>query len=412
MEDNSEVQDSSEVQEPELEIKILEHDAVVGAIPITWCISRKRMAEFEGVLDRCRVVIITSPLTPGKMGSDKSEWRTAVPLKDMMAYVTFLRPGPSRIFVNIVDPWDLHRGDIDWVLSKKGSGFQSDLLTYHDQEMGRELLIHDHCSIGKHASMAHLDIDMPKECFAKPWPKWVMTWANMLWHEPAIDQCALRKRLIFAFTLQPLLILAVGLVVIIGLWLLRFLSALACTVVGCKGVNWNPVTHPFKDENETSDIWRDIKGSYLYFPRLPYSMSWGPAAVIPTVTLVTAIGYFFAIDLRLGIHLLLITLFGIVLMVAACVLFPVLVIATDWFLFDVLKLTWLNDMWLFRWMDWKDDRGDEREAWKKERERWEADLLVCRKFNFRRIQDLPSQKRTLRLRFKATKAKICRPYPV
>jgi hypothetical protein len=399
--------------EEDLEIKVLEHDAVIGAIPITWCISKEKMATLEHHIDRCRVLIITAPLEPGQLGSSKSEWRTVVPLKDMMAYVTFLRPGKSRIFVLLVDPRDFDRGDIDWWLSKKGRVYHSDLLSYHAQEVGERLSIHRHHSLNNESlAKAELDIEMPVECFAKLPPKWVRNWANMMFDAPAVDQCQFRKRLIFAFTVQPIILLVIGAVVGGGTWLHRLLLALGCTLVACKGVNWKPVLHPFTDSLDTVDVYRNIRGSYLYFPKLPYTMSWGPAAVIPTLLVFGLVVYLFAIDLRLGISIIVITLFGLSLLVAISVLFPLWVMFIDWVLFDLLRLVWINDHWLFRWMDWKGDREKERMAWKEERKRMEAALLLCHQAKFTRMQDLPRKKRTFKLHFKATKAKICRPFPV
>jgi hypothetical protein len=401
--------------EDDLEISVLEHDVVTGAIPITWCIGKELKEEIQDSVKDYSVLIITAPLTPNESGSSKTEWRTIVPLKDMMAYVTFLRPGSNRIFVTLVSKQRFDSSDREHFLMRRGEKWREDVLSYVNQAENGELIVHSESGVSQYSrAKAYCDIDMPKECFAKAPSKWLCKWVNLFWPEAPVDQCAFRKRALLAFSVQPPAVLVMGamiLAAVIGILAFRLLAALFLTLFACKGVDWTPIYRPFGHDVETVDVWTNVRGSHLYFPKLPFTMSY-VFVVIPFLLLSCSICYLFGIDLRYGFHMLLWFLGSAAIMLIFAVVFPLSVLALDWVLFDLLKLTWLNDHWLFRWMEYRENRTAEREAWQKLRARHEAALLACRMSNYKKVNDLPWRKRTLRLRFKGTKAKVCRPFPV
>lgn len=401
---------------PDFEISVLEHDVVTGAIPVTWCIGKELRDKIQDDIKDYFVAIITSPLNPGEFipENKRAEWRTIVPLKDMVAYLTFLRPGASRIFASLVHKNTLSLINRERFLMKSSDGgWQLDVLSYYHQDDEKELIVHPKTAMGLAQAQATCDIDMPKECFAKPPPAWLYSWGNLCFPSEPTDQCAFRRRLLFAFSAQiPLIILAVAVILVvgIGLWLFRLLAALFFTLFACRGIDWEPIYRPLADDVSTADIWINIKGSHLYFPKLPFSMSW-MFMVAPFLLVSCIICYLFGIDLRYNISMLLLLLGNIGIVLAFLVAVPLTVLAIDWLLFDLLKLTWLNDHWLFRWMEYREDRTEERAAWKKHKARQEAALLACQMSNYKKVGDLPRRKRTLRLRFTGTKAKVCRPFP-
>ena len=396
------------MDDDDLEIKLMDFDATSGAIPITWCLGKNLTEKIGDEIDKYLVFILTTPLTPNQRSDSRREWRTFCSLQDMMAYVTFLRPGASRIFAFIVHKTDAR--DIDrWMQKHHRWGFDDEVLTYYDQELGRDLVLRNDTRLVRWArAKASLDIDLPQECFADKPPQWLMDWATCLWPYIPEDQCAFRRRLIFAFTLQIPIVLCL----IAFFCTFRFLVALCLTLLGFRKVNWRPVIHPFDAQWDSEDIWRKTEGSFLCFPSLPYTMKWGLAALPLTLILSSSLTYLFAIDLRLQVSLTSIILYFLILLACISVVFPLWVLFVDWVLFDVFNLNWLNDHWLFRWMDYRTERKNEILAWKKERMRLEADLLLCSKSHYRRLMDLPRRKRTLKLLFKDTKSKVCKPFPM
>jgi hypothetical protein len=407
-EDDIPIPTHTETQEkkPPLELKVLEHSVDSGAIPVTWCVSKEYIKEIgeDALVDR-RVVLVSAPLRPGVLCKDNAEWRTVADVKDMMAYVTFLRSGSNRIFAFLTSRYN----DLDRVFQSSRSGegkWEHNILSYYNQKENDDLCPCDGSFLIQ-AQIATLDIDLPKECFAKPPPEWLSNIANWFWQYKPIDQCAFRRRVllsVFPFPIAPILALLS--------MVLRFIVAFGCTLVACRGVNWTPVIHP--TTWSIFSIFDDIKGSYLIFPKLPLTMRYGFVGVGPILFL-TGIAYLFGLDLWIGVHIYMLFLLGLLTLVVCTIGFTVLVVSIVWIMTKLWSIGFLQSISKAldrKLVEWRKQREAEDEAWAKQRALEEAELLECYAQNFRKMRDLPKRKRTLKLRFKGTKARVCRPFPV
>jgi hypothetical protein len=194
--------------------------------------------------------------------------------------------------------------------------------------------------------------------------------------------------------------------------IMRFVIAFFCTLVACRGVNWKPVFHPMAWS--TFDIWDNIDGTYLYFPKLPWTMRFGFVALGPIIFLMIPV-YLFALDLYFGIHILMMLAYAIATLIVFTIVFSLSIVIMTYTGSWLWKIGFLQAIGK-RIVEWDErrskERAKERLAWERERAREEADLLMCYKHNFRKMKDIPRRKRTLKLRFKGTKARVCRPFPV
>ena len=386
----------------ELEIKILDHSTDSGAIPISWCIDKKKMQWISRNhnLKNIKVYIISAPLTPNKRGNKNFEWRGVASLTDMIAFVTFYKPGPNRIFVSVLDRSREDKTWTDSFLSKN-----RECLAYGDQECNGELIPikynhYDDCSLVK---VATFDVDVPEECFAKLPPKWLQSWCDLLFPISKVkDQCAFRRRMIFAFTVQPIIVALLSTFIIFALllgWICQLIGALACLSVSCKNINWKPLFKPFNIFSSTfnqESVFKNINGyHFAIFDKFgnfaPYNIFL--CSIFPTLIL-TGIFYLFAIDLIVRIPILFIMLLMVLTTFILCSLGCIGIGILNYF--DGLIVKPIKP----------------KTAKTKEYEYKESELLSCGKLNIQSVRDLPRRKRTLKLKFKDTKAKVCRPFPM
>jgi len=82
--------------DPKFELRLTEFKSDVGSIPITWCVDRDWLFKNS---DSEQYVLLS--VAPPEKGGDKAEWRGWAKLSDMMAYVTFYRPGKNRILARV-----------------------------------------------------------------------------------------------------------------------------------------------------------------------------------------------------------------------------------------------------------------------------------------------------------------------
>lgn len=137
--------------------------------------------------------------------SARSEERKIVPLRDCIAYLSLRTAGEARVFGQVLcgtkrdiyRTWLSHSGR-DWEYNSKSirlveSGFPDSLV---------------HMGYGFVGPDMKLDLQVPKEAFAPSPADWESDWVNYFFITTPRDQCAFRRRRIFAYSLQPVLALA------------------------------------------------------------------------------------------------------------------------------------------------------------------------------------------------------------
>lgn len=270
-----------------------------GALPVSWCVSRETLEQIKGEPNPHLLLITASH---GKRAHRCYEVRQLVPLNSQMTYVSFKYAGENTIFAQIVTGDDVKRmeqrylrddslleedGSMEWAVDVWKAENALAAARVRLEEIGdqnedapenelasaqKEREVRNNYRARIRGDIKYWtdrletagaldklrgrsdDIDVPKEYFGREWPKPVMDWVNYGWgFQRPRDQCGLRKRATYAFTLQPF--------VVLGLILFRLFAALALFgLFGARGLSLKPVYRPLK--YDTGKVWADGKGPF------------------------------------------------------------------------------------------------------------------------------------------------------
>lgn len=375
----------TETKPKNITIKLTEMKVDGGAIPVTWCLNPEWLKNNEL---KCWYVLLST--CPPQRGGEMAEWRGCCKLSEMMAYVTFYRPGVNRIFAYLTAS---ERAVANWMERKNGK-WENDVISFPASWTDEEKLpTWDYRVLvaNRYEDCDDIQIDLPSECFAKEPSETEKTWVNWLFRHKAVDQCEFRKRRIFAYTIQPLLFVLT--------MVFRVLLAVACASVGCKGINWAPIFKPLYFDNW--NIIGEINGSHFLFKKFPEPLNMVFVPMIP-LGVISSIFVYFGSH-----HNWLYAIMGLFVGAFAIPAGTALVLGIIFGLmyFKVGR----------RFLDFIDKIGESREeakrrAWE-EWNRQQQELMSCSSTKIiRGIGDLPKSKRTIKLRFYGVKAAVCRPF--
>jgi hypothetical protein len=363
-----------------LELHITDNDVTGGNVAVSWCTDKELLTELanEQIKDPYLVIVVAP--ADGRY-ANKKEFRKVVPLSDLMTYVEFRAPGKNKVWA--------------FVSQLSGKEARNEYLKRSDGEFATDILAHDGESFTsrfQEFTAEPLDLYVPEACFAPEPADWEKSWVNHFFNNPAVDQCHFRKRRIFAYTIQ--------LVLMLGTVLARLPIYLLALLIGSRNLTMKCLFHPM--EYSLKDSLDLLKGgSYFVRPDKGYAAGtikedakyllkrgWTvplmPIILLPVLWLIFS-GKAFILGIAgvVGVALLLI-LIGI------------------WFFAEgeAKKLYYRIDAWL-------DDRLGPKEYAYLDAE--EMDLLVCNG-KPKGYNNLPSKKKTFKLRFHNLKAKVCRPF--
>lgn len=369
------------------ELHVSNSDITNGSISLGWCVSPDtlKLLTEKGIKDP-QVVIITAPVG---YDSEYKQSRQVVPLKDLLAYVSFRVPHSNRIWAFICE--ENHKEARDRYLSKSSGTYSTTIL--YDGECWS-------ASFGKPEMSAEpIDVEVPRECFAPEPAKWEKVWVNHFFSSKAVDQCNFRRRRLFAYAVQPF--------IMTGNIVLRTVFLLFSILVGLKAMSLQPVLHPLSYSlGEAFDVMDLTQGSYFIrdtkepdWKTLNFSIAWylvKRAWTFPFAPII-CIPIFFLIRH----HIFLPVLGGFLLLI--------FILAFIIFLISGIARSIIQAFW--QWSTSKLESSNTEDAWYLNQE--EMKLIICNgKKKILSLSDLPAKKRTLRLRFLDLKSKICRPFSV
>lgn len=221
------------------------------SIPIRWCVGRDTLAKLQEkeALNPHLLLVVAQ----GRYEVSRS----LVPIDQIMEYVDFKKPGNYRIFAAVV--WN-SRGDTR-VLEKRifggkvtGGGKSREFsearvfdgediyLRSHDEPSSKFAL----CSLDETAS---IEVNVAEEFFASPPSKFEKFWVNFWFERMAGNQCQFRRRRMLAYTIQPFVVLPY----LLCKTIVRSIIGLFLLLCGMRGVNLHPIIHPWAMDN--NDIW-------------------------------------------------------------------------------------------------------------------------------------------------------------
>ncbi len=352
-----------------------------ATVPLRWCIC-------PDIYQRLKEKAVKKPqLLLVVVDEFRGEERKLIPLENMMDYNMFQRPGKHRIFAAIV--WD-EEDDVKSLkkcfLSKNGWDYKCSLLDYEKTQW-----------VYKPSNLVGaetIDAEVPKQFFAKEPPVWLEKWVNLIFfkNNPPKDQCQFRRRCIYAFTLQPFLLIIVAVVFVVFFLVPRSIVSVALfLLVGLRKINFSAC---IDTDRSLDNIWCDVQGSFFTSDskgnsRL-YLLPFMPIILLVLFGMVYLPIWIFGLEI--GSRKIILIVFLIILAIEFFV----------WIIYSIMKSTGkiITDVR-------KKNEGKRIESLY---ENTFAPLVCTGTALAPNIDTLPIERQTIHLRFWNLKRKVCKPF--
>lgn len=349
------------------EIQIPDADITTGSVQVSWCVSpdaAEVIAKSYG--KNPYVILVMAPV--GDAYNLYKEVRVVAPLRDLIAYLPFKYSGKHKIYAFIE-----HTGALVNMkfLSKVGYRYEFSVLKYD----GSELSHNEQFSTS-------LEVDIPNTAFAKEPSDLEKAWVNMLFqHDRVADQCHFRRRRIFAYTIQPIIML--------GNMLIRLMFAVMALLIGAKKFTIQPLLQPL--EMGIVHSFQSLEGGSIFIRNTKEDPIHDPTGFKKFLKDYCFFPFMPIIAITLAIIAVFVPFLFLVIPLAGLLLLMVKAIVSL-----VFMMKGRSNLSL--------DKGEPlTDA--------DFELLTCKSgrqpFDFDR---LPSRKKTIKLRYQNLKAKVCRPF--
>lgn len=393
-------------------------------VAVRWCLNK---AEREALISVKEQVFVLIVIAYEKGAEDRFLCR----LEEAMTHLVFRFAGKHKVFSRLV--WRM-QNETDQTMEaaimqrKDANSFHAEVLRY--ERDGLNSFISHTVSQESHAlELAEtLDVEVDAGHFAPEPPQWLKEWVNMMFRTPPRDQCEFRKRMIYAFTVQPLLALI--------FWLVYTVAAVISLLVGASLLARGLHLRSLWVGNDDGWVWRkvhvgwekrvsfwsleDEKGN-----RKPWRLLVTPLVLgIEAVTLEyfhrqTGMGYYELLQIvgqwvlgKAGSGLvalwagLLVNLSYLFIAIGVAAVLLVVVVLFAWYAArEALKRKELEAS-----PDLKKLEEERLETSRRmERERV-FEYLTCSTSMVPSVKALPPKRQTFRLRFQDFKRDVCRPY--
>lgn len=357
------------------------------SVPVRWCLSKDEIVELMETEKKAYLLL----LVVSEQGGESGEKRYLVPVEQAMEYIDFYTPGKHKVFATLVVKYENEKGRLKKEFLRKECGFYYLNLYDYDNYHLSEKFNRDAFGV------CGFEVDVPQEVFAKEPPEWEKKWVNFFFEGKPIDQCHYRKRKFFAYSVQPFFLLG-G---FIFLEVIALIITSALLLVGKKGIRFGKILHPFSESFRS--IWEETEGSIF---------GKGLAPLLPSIFLGSSVIYWRACKV-FGL-----SLFGFqvawveAVMIGGIVVIPVAVIAVVSKIKNFLMLGRVEEIEKRKYQKLLLEIFTEKEKLNKIREKTklEYESLVCNGNFSTEIKSLPEKKRTIYLRYKDLKSKVCKSF--
>lgn len=385
------------------ELHLSDDNVSAGSVPITWCLDKELLADLAArqIHDPAVVIAVVSYDTNGNA---RSEHRKVAALKDLITYVEFHAEGTNKIFgfVPMLDKLVAQNTCLD------KSGYQSynySILNHLGTDYSTYLKVISDDIAEPNRLAAPITVSVPAECFAAAPSQWEQSWVNRFFRYKPIDQCDYRKRRMMAYTVQPLALLFIMLPKLIALLIALAIADKGIWVVlktiflpvrylspehSFQALEGSALMTPGDYEKEQLAV-RTFHGVLFYFvARLRF------AFLMPLVSMPLLLGIFWH-------KLFFVVSFIYILIVVIALMMALLssLLSSLLYCFRAGNNPFNSLLSFFQ--------SKEQTPWYLNQE--EEKLLLCS--NEKKpltIAALPKKHQTLRLRYQATKAAVCKPF--
>ncbi len=373
------------------ELHVTDADVSNGNISISWCLDKAGLDLLKDKDIKNPVVVLCIAPASDNAYDSKKEARRIVPLKDLIAYVDFRRAGKNNIWGFICEDMKLAKNkflkkdDGDFysdILNKEGDDYRSDRCRLSGFITGNKYLYNEtaYCIVNKESddyeklkaqylTSEPISVDVPKECFAPEPSELEKTWVNHFFSTKAIDQCNFRRRRIFAYSVQPFIIIVDVII--------RLILVCISILFGLRSLDLK-LLHPLRYDMATAfEVLNFNKGTIFIKKPTKLSHAFTDFIALPFMPVIIIIFYFlFRVQLIKALSFIV-----ILFLICCCIIY----------VYDNVK-----------------EREQLAAPWYTEAE----DIVVCGEMKPHKLSDLPAKYKTIKLRFQDLKAKICRPFSV
>jgi hypothetical protein len=371
------------------QLQIADADVTNGTIAVSWCLDQEILKELaDKQITDPHVVICVAPTDKYHLNK---EYRKVVPLKDLMTYIEFRTPGKNKIWGFI--SYQKGRSARKKYLEKQDGEFHTNILGYDGDEYADWLTDSEEMVDGTYRSLSQpITVAVPKAVFAKEPRQWEKTWVNHLFRDKVIDQCEFRRRRLFAYSVQPL--------VVLGNMLLRAVIILFAVLTLCKNVSLKYLVHPLMYSlKDTFEIFERGSVAVNHLPEDDETVDkFPPPAYFVKSFWKTPIMPLFWLPVLWLLWRHKYTALGIA--GGAVVLVFVLLMFIG-FLTNHFKVVKNFFAKIGSWFEsdklWYMDQG-------------EVDIITCNEKGPLTYNSLPGHRKTIRLRFQNLKSKVCKPF--
>ncbi len=266
--------------------------------PVRWCLDKADMdlARESGKKNLFVLIVVTYKTGENSdLPKNVIEDRYVVPFDELMMYITFRFPGHHHVLGMCIASDQDKQIEKDFLQKHGRYQYNETIISYDDKipvfcytipnllavPEGTEKTVQDHIkqlnaereesrkwrlkqTFGLYHWVAEeAAVEVPEEYFAKHWPGWLENGCNVWYDGPPRDKCELRKRAMFAFSIQPI-ILAIF-VVLRSIMGVIYIFGLA--YLGLRGIRLSPLWHPA--DEPLSDIYNPKKFRYQDWRRWP-----------------------------------------------------------------------------------------------------------------------------------------------
>ncbi len=348
-----------------LELHVASVDASNGNIPVSWCVSKEIIDALAAKEDKDPCIVIC--LVPKKYTGDDEdmnrEYRKVVRLKDLMTYIELPSAGENKMFAKVV-PGPFKDAKSRY-LDRYGGDYSRKLLAFNKNE---------YHEVDEVFNAAPVTLEVPNAIFAKEPSDWEKAWIGWMSDKTPINQCEFRRQRLWAYTGQPIIFLAS--------YLLQIVFSIAALLLGTRGFSWEPLLHPLSYDMGDKTVNLLSKGTIFINPdgETPFQkfkyLPFMPAVMIAVLAFIFG-GH--------TVHMGALILVGLMLLLGSA------------------------GFGAFYLIDRKMEREEAAPPWYLDEH--EQEFLVCNgQTKPLAVGELPSRHKTLRIRFEAFKAQVCRPF--
>lgn len=371
------------------QLQIADTDVTGGSLAVSWCVDHELLNQLVKL--NCKDLQVVICVSPADNYSNNKEYRKVVPLKDLMTFIEFRCSGKNNIWGFI--SFSSKNTVKNYYLGKCDSGYINDIL-YSDGSN-----YHDYIKNENKVFSEPLTVDVPDGVFAEEPADWEKIWVNHFFRNKVVDQCDFRKRRLFAYFLQP--------VILILNFLLRLFIITFATLTLCRNTSLKYLFHPLMYSiNDTFDVFE--KGTYVWnsdsrdsdtdIPNVDYFLSktW-KAFLMPLIWLPILICSIFS-------------LWPVVIVIVGILLLISLIFMSVSF----AKHASYNFGFLGRVIFWLPNKFINyflmpKELWYLDKN--EINLIICSEDKkVLSYKDIPNNRKTINLRIQNIKSKICKPF--